>query len=65
MFDWIGFHRARNQVVRLCHRIHQKVAMARRLAIALYWMSRKGWDYERVKKFGSHAGQLEPGRGVQ
>ena len=42
-----------------------KVAMARRLAIALYWMWRKGWDYERVKKFGSHAGQLEPGHGVQ
>src|SRR5580704_15890302 len=40
-------------------------AMARRLAIALYWMWRKGWDYERVKKFGSHAGQLEPGHGVQ
>jgi transposase len=42
-----------------------KVAMARRLAVALYWMWRKGWDYERVKKFGSHAGQLEPGHGVQ
>ncbi|HEV8047407.1 MAG TPA: transposase [Terriglobales bacterium] len=35
-----------------------KVAMARRLAIALYWMWRREWDYERVKKFGSHAGQL-------
>ena len=35
-----------------------KVAMARRLAIRLYWMWRKGWDYEQVKKFGSHAGQL-------
>jgi transposase len=34
-----------------------KVAMARRLAIGLYWMWRKGWDYEQVKKFGSHAGQ--------
>ena len=42
-----------------------KVAMARRLAIRLYWMGRKGWDYEQVKKFGSHAGQLEPGDGVQ
>src|SRR6266542_1331749 len=30
-----------------------KVAMARRLAIGLYWMWRKGWDYEQVKKFGS------------
>jgi hypothetical protein len=34
-----------------------KVAMARRLAIRLYWMWRKGWDYEQLKKFGSHAGQ--------
>jgi len=42
-----------------------KVAMARRLAIRLYWMWRKGWDYEQVKKFGSHAGQLETGDGVQ
>ena len=42
-----------------------KVAMARRLAIRLYWMWRKGWDYEQVKKFGSHAGALGTGRGVQ
>src|ERR1700733_554795 len=34
-----------------------KVAMARKLAVRLYWMWRKGWDYEQVKKFGSHAGQ--------
>jgi transposase len=34
-----------------------KVAMARRLAIALYWMWRKGWDYEQLRKSGSHAGQ--------
>jgi transposase len=34
-----------------------KVAMARKLAVALYWMWRKGWDYEQVIKFGSHAGQ--------
>jgi transposase len=26
-----------------------KVAMARRLAVALYWMWRKGWDYEQSK----------------
>jgi len=31
-----------------------KVAMARRLAIGLYWMWRKGSDYEQVKKFGAH-----------
>ena len=42
-----------------------KVAMARRLAIRLYWMWRKGWDYEQVKKIGSHAGTLGTGRGVQ
>ena len=42
-----------------------KVAMARRLAVRLYWMWRKQWDYEQMKKFGSHAG--EPGNrdGVQ
>ena len=35
-----------------------KVAMARRLAIALYWMWRKGSRSEPSRKFGSHAGQL-------
>ena len=35
-----------------------KVAMARRLAVALYWMWRKGWNYERVKKFGSQGRKL-------
>ena len=42
-----------------------KVAMARRLAVRLYWMWRKGWIYEQLKNFGSHAG--EPGHpdGVQ
>src|ERR1700686_5424639 len=34
-----------------------KVAMARKLAVHLFWMWRKGWDYEQVRKFGSHAGQ--------
>lgn len=34
-----------------------KVALARRLAVRLYWMLRKEWDYEQVKQFGSHAGQ--------
>jgi len=42
-----------------------KVAMARRLAIRLYWMWRKGWDYEQVVKFGSHVGKLGTGDGVQ
>ena len=36
-----------------------KIAMARKLAVRLYWMWRKGWDYEQIVKFGSHAG--EPG----
>jgi transposase len=34
-----------------------KVAMARRLAVRLYWMWRKGWDYGQPTKFSSHAGQ--------
>jgi transposase len=42
-----------------------KVAMARRLAVHLYWMWRKGWDYEQLKKFGSHAGQPGHRDGVQ
>src|SRR5450432_3428726 len=33
-----------------------KVAMARKLAIQLYWMMRKGRDYEPLQKFGSYAG---------
>ena len=42
-----------------------KVAMARRLAVRLYWMMRKEWNYGQVKKFGSHAGQLGTGDGVR
>jgi transposase len=42
-----------------------KVAMARKLAVRLYWMMRKGWDYEQWKKFGSHAGQPGHRDGVQ
>jgi len=34
-----------------------KVAMARKLAVRLYWMMRKGWDYQQWSKFGSHVGQ--------
>jgi transposase len=41
-----------------------KVAMARKLAIGLYWMWRKGWDYEQWTKFGSHAGQPGNRHGV-
>jgi len=41
-----------------------KVAMARKLAVGLYWMWRKGWNYEQLKKFGSHAGQPGNRHGV-
>jgi len=36
-----------------------KVAMARKLAVHLYWMWRQGLDYGQMQKLGSHAG--EPG----
>jgi transposase len=42
-----------------------KVVMARRLAVRLYWMWRKEWDYEQWKKLGSHAGKPEYRHGVQ
>lgn len=42
-----------------------KVAMARKLAVSLFWMWRKGWDYQELLKFGSHAGQLELCHGVK
>jgi transposase len=42
-----------------------KVAMARRLAVQSFWMMRKQWDYEQLKKFGSHAGQPGHRDGVQ
>ena len=42
-----------------------KIAMARKLAVRLYWMWRQGLDYGQFENFGSHAG--EPGNrlGVQ
>jgi len=42
-----------------------KVAMARKLAVRLYWMMRKEWDYEQLRKFGSHAGKPGTGDGVK
>ena len=42
-----------------------KVAMARILAAQLFWMMRKEWIYEQLKKFGSHAGQPGNRDGVQ
>jgi hypothetical protein len=35
-----------------------KVALARSLAVRLYWMMRKEWDYEQVKQFGSQGRKL-------
>src|SRR6476661_10339347 len=42
-----------------------KVAMARKLAVRLFWMMRQEWNYEQVQKFGSHVGQPENRHGVQ
>jgi transposase len=42
-----------------------KVAMARKLAVRLYWMMRKEWDYEQLSKFGSHAGKPGNRHGVK
>ena len=41
-----------------------KVALGRQMAVRLYWMWRKGWDYAQLVEFGSHAGQLGTGHGV-
>ena len=35
-----------------------KVAMARKLAVWLYWMWRNGWDHSQLVEFGSNAGKL-------
>jgi transposase len=42
-----------------------KVAMARKLAVHLYWMWRQGCDYGQLHKFGSHAGEPGHRHGVQ
>ena len=41
-----------------------KIAMARRLAVRLYWMMRQGWDYQQSVQFGSYAGQPENRHGA-
>jgi transposase len=41
-----------------------KVAMARKVAVRLYWMWRNGWEYSQSVEFGSHAGELAIGHGV-
>ena len=42
-----------------------KVAMARKLAVHLYWMWRQGRDYGQFEKLGSHAGEPGHRHGVQ
>jgi len=42
-----------------------KVAMARKLAVHLYWMWRQGLDSTQLEKFGSHAGAPGNPDGVQ
>ena len=41
-----------------------KVAMARKLAVRLYWMWRHGWEYVQSVEFGSYAGELVTGHGA-
>jgi len=57
----------RRRYVHLAMRRHKniaKAAMARKLAVRLYWMWRNGWDYSQLVSFGSHAGKLATGHGV-
>ena len=42
-----------------------KVAMARKLAVHLYWMWRQDCDYSQFEKLGSHAGEPGNRHGVQ
>jgi transposase len=42
-----------------------KVAMARKLAVQMYWMWRREWDYDEMQKLGSHAGEPGHRHGVQ
>jgi transposase len=42
-----------------------KVAMARKLAVRLYWMWRNNWQYSQLVKFGSNAGKLGTVHGVK
>ena len=41
-----------------------KVAMGRRLAVRLYWMWRREWDFQQFRAFGSNAGELVTGHGA-
>ena len=58
----------RRRYMHLAMRRHKniaKAAMARKLAVRLYWMWRNGWDYSQLVSFGSHAGKLVTGHGVK
>jgi transposase len=58
----------RRRYVHLAMRRHKniaKVAIARKLAVRLYWMWRNGWEYSRSVEVGSYAGQLGTGQGVK
>ena len=60
--DW------RRRYMHLAMRRHKniaKAAMARKLAVRLYWMWRNGRDYSQLVEFGSHAGKLATGHGVK
>jgi transposase len=60
--DW------RRQFVHLALRRERriaKVAMARKLAVHLYWMWRKECDYQQSIKFGSHAEQPVKSHGAK
>jgi len=61
-------NRWRNRFFHLAQRRGRKiakVAMARRLAICLYWMWRRGWSYAQLESFGSHVGQPGHRHGVK
>src|SRR5262249_20307943 len=50
----------RNQFFHLAMRRGRKiakVAMARKLAIELYWMWRRGWNHKERQQLGPHAGK--------
>jgi len=42
-----------------------KVAIARKLAVRLYWMWRNNWQYSQFVEFGSNAGKLGTVHGVK
>ena len=46
------------------HKSIAKVAMGRRLAVRLYWMWQREWDYRQFRAVGWYAGKLVTGHGV-